>query len=205
MHARSTTIHGDPACIDDAVAYLQNKMLPELIQHEGCLGLSALTDRETGRCIVTTAWTDQALMRATAEGIRPWRHSVEHMLGSQHSDVQEWEIAVLHRDRPAGDGAAAQVTWARTAPEDVDGLLGAYRTDLLPRLQQLPGFCSVSVLVDRRAGRTVAVTSFQSEEARSRDRARQSHAQFAQGKGSTIIDVHDMELALAHLRVPELV
>jgi quinol monooxygenase YgiN len=205
MHARSTTIHGDPACIDDAIAYLQNKMLPELVQHEGCLGLSALTDQETGRCIVTTAWTDQAAMRATAEGIRPWRHSVERMLGSQHSDVQEWEIAVLHRDRPAGDGAAAQVTWARTAPADVDRLLGAYRTDLLPRLQELPGFCSVSVLVDRRAGRTAAVTSFESHGPQLRERARQLHSQFAQAKGSTIVDVDDMDLALAHLRVPELV
>jgi hypothetical protein len=205
MRARSTTIHGDPACIDDAVAYLQDKMLPELVQHVGCIGLSALTDRETGRCIVTTAWTDQPAMRATAEGIRPWRHSVEHMLGSQHSDVHEWEIAVLYRGRPTGDGAAAQVTWARTAPDDVDALLAAYRTDLLPRLQQLPGFCSISVLVDRRAGRTAAVTSFESSGAQLRERARQLHARFAQGMGATLVDVSDMDLALAHLRVPELV
>jgi quinol monooxygenase YgiN len=205
MHARSTDIHGDPARIDDAVAYLRDQMLPALVQHEGCIGLSALTDRETGRCTVATAWTDQEAMRATAEGIRPWRHSVERMLGSQHSDVREWEIAVVHRSRPAGDGAAAQVTWARTTPDHVDALLDAYRTDLLPRLQELPGFCSVSLLVDRRAGRTAAVTSFESRGAQERERARSLHEQFAQAVGATIVDVHEMTLALAHLRVPDLV
>src|SRR3712207_311692 len=146
-------------------------------------------------------------MRATADGVRPWRHSVEHLLGSQHSDVQEWEIAVMHRDRPAGDGAGAQVTWARITPDHVDELLDAYRLNLLPRLRELPGFCSVSLMVDRRAGRTVSVTSFETRDALAlvRRHARSLREQFARAMGAKIVDVHEMDLALAHLRVPETV
>jgi heme-degrading monooxygenase HmoA len=207
MHARSTNIHGDPARIDDAVAYLRGEVLPDLAEAEGWIGLSTLTDSETGRCIVATAWADKEAMRATAEEVRPTRHRVEHLLGSQHSDVQEWEIAVLHRDRAAGDGAAAQVTWARITPDHVDGLLDAYRMNLLPRLGGLPGFCSVSLLVDRRAGRTVSVTSFENRDALAlaRRHARSLREQFAQAMGAKIVDVHEMDLAVAHLRVPETV
>ena len=207
MHARSTNIHGDPARIDEGVAYLRDQVLHDLADAEGWIGMSALTDRETGRVIVATAWADKDAMRATAELVRPTRHRVEHLLGSQHSDVQEWEIAVMHRDRPAGDGAGAQVTWARITPDHVDGLLDAYRANLLPRLQELPGFCSVSLLVDRRAGRTVSVTSFESRDALAlvRKPARSLRDQFAQAMGAKIVDVHEMDLALAHLRVPETV
>lgn len=207
MHARSTNIHGDPARIDEGVAYLRDEVLPDLVKLDGSIGMSVLTDRETGRCIVATAWADKDAMRATAEGVRPWRHSVEHLLRSQHSDVQEWEIAVMHRDRPAGDGAGAQVTWARITPDHVDALLDAYRTNLLPHLQELPGFCSVSLLVDRRAGRTVSVTSFETRDVLSRvcKHARGLRDQFAQAMGAKIVDVQEMDLALAHVRVPETV
>ena len=207
MYARSTNIHGDPARIDEGVAYLREQVLPDLEQAAGWIGMSTLTDRETGRCIVSTAWADKEAMRATAEMVRPTRHRVEHLLGSQHSDVQEWEIAVLHRDRTAGDGAGAQVTWARITPDHVDELLDAYRLNLLPRLQELPGFCSVSLMVDRRAGRTVSVTSFESREAVElmRRHARSLREQFARAMGARIVDLHEMDLALAHLRVPETV
>ncbi|MGY1741158.1 MULTISPECIES: hypothetical protein [unclassified Blastococcus] len=207
MHARSTNIHGDPARIDEGVAYLRDEVLPDLVKLDGSIGMSVLTDRDTGRCIIATAWTDRDAMRATAEGVRPWRHSVEHMLDSQHSDVQEWEIAVMHRDRPAGDGAGAQVTWARITPDHVDELLDAYRLNLLPRLRELPGFCSVSLLVDRRAGRTVSVTSFETRDALAlvRRHARSLREQFAQATGAKIVDAHEMDLAPAHLRVPETV
>lgn len=207
MHARSTDIHGDPARIDDGVAYLREQVLPDLATAEGCYGLSALTDRATGRLVVATAWADEEAMRATAEEVRPTRHRLEHMVGSRHCDVQEREIAVLHRDRMAGDGAGAQVTWARIPLDHVDGLLDAYRLNLLPRLQELPGFCSVSLVLDRRAGRTVSVTSFDSREAIAlvRRQAWFLREQFARAMGARILDVQEMDLALAHLRVPETV
>jgi hypothetical protein len=207
MHARSTSIKGNPANLDAGIAYVRDEMLPSIQQTEDCIGLSMLTDRENGRCIVATAWADEHAMRATAEEDRTVRHHLQHTLGGAHADVQEWEIAVLHRDRPAGDGAGAQVTWARIAPNHLDDLLDAYRHNLMPKLQQLPGFCSVSMLVDRRNSRTVSVTSFESREAAAlmRSHARSLREQFALAMGARILDVAEMDLALAHLRVPETV
>jgi quinol monooxygenase YgiN len=207
MHARSTNIKGNPAKLDAGIAYVRDEVLPAVQQTEGCVGLSMLTDRETGRCIVATAWAEEHAMRANAVEDRTVQHRLLHTLGGHHADVQEWEIAVLHRDRPAGDGAGAQVTWARITPNHLDDLLDAYRSNLMPKLQELPGFCSVSMLVDRRNSRTVSVTSFETREAAAlmRKHARSLREQFAQAMGARLVDVAEMDLVLAHLRVPETV
>jgi quinol monooxygenase YgiN len=207
MHARSTSIRGNPTSLDAGIAYVRDEVLPAVQQAEGCIGLSMLTDRETGRCIVATAWADEHAMRATAAEDRTVQHRLLHTLGGGHADVQEWEIAILHRDRPAGDGAGAQVTWARITPNHLDDLLDAYRSNLMPKLQELSGFCSVSMLVDRRNSRTVSVTSFETREgaALMRKHARALREQFARAMGAKFVDVAEMDLALAHLRVPETV
>jgi len=207
MYARSTSIRSNPEKLDDGITYVTDEVLPTIGRSDGCIGLSMLTNRDDGRCIVTTSWQDEESMRATAEDARTLRHHLQHTLDGEHSDVQEWEIAILHRERPAGDGAGAQVTWTRIPPNHVDDLLAAYRENLMPKLQELPGFCSLSMMVDRRRGQTVSVTSFENRDAAGlvRKHARTLRNQFAQAMGAKIVDVHEMDLALAHLRVPETV
>src|SRR3712207_3384164 len=163
MHARSTTIKADPDNLDAGIAFTRDEVMPAIQQIDGCIGLSMLTDRESGRCIVTTSWADADSMRAATEDVHPIR--LMQALGAQGLDIQEWEIAVLHRKRSVGNGAGAQVTWARIPPNHLNELLDAYRHNLMPRLQDLMGFDSLSMLVDRRTGRTVSVTAFESRDA----------------------------------------
>jgi hypothetical protein len=84
-------------------------------------------------------------------------------------------------------------------------LVDAYRLNLLPHLQELPGFCSVSLVADRRNGRTVSVTSFENRDALelTRKHARHLREQFARAMGAQIVDAAEMDLAVAHLHVPE--
>ncbi len=208
MHARSTTIKADPDNLDAGIAFTRDEVMPAIQQIDGCIGLSMLTDRESGRCIVTTSWADADAMRAATEDVHPIR--LMQALGAQGLDIQEWEIAVLHRERPAGDGAGAQVTWARIPPNHLNELLDAYRHNLMPQLQDLMGFDSLSMLVDRRTGRTVSVTAFETCDALALFRRHAKHAkhlreQFAQAMGARITDIAEMDLAVAHLRVPETV
>jgi quinol monooxygenase YgiN len=207
MYARSTTVMGDPRAIEQGVAYLRDDVMPTLENTDGCIGLSMLADRHSGRCIAATAWHSQEAMRATAEQLQASRNKFALALGGQDPVVREWEIAILHRERPAGDGAGAQVAFARIQPNHVDALLAAYRDNLMPRLQELPGFCSLSLVVDRRNGRTASVTCFEDREALTRVRkgARSMREQFAQAMAAKIVDVAEMDLTVAHLRVPETV
>jgi hypothetical protein len=207
MYARSTTVQGDPRTLDEAIAFVGTTEFPAITGIPGCVGLSMLADRDTGRCIVSSAWADEWSMTTSAETVRPMQDRLMRMLKADDALIQPWDIAVLHRERPSGDGARASVTWARVAPENVDTLLDAYRGSLLSRLQELPGFCSLSLVVDRAQGRTVSVTSFDSRDSleRSRTPARLMREEFAHAVAARIHDVAEMDVVVAHLHVPETV
>jgi heme-degrading monooxygenase HmoA len=207
MYARSTSIRSTPAKLDNGIRYVADEVLPGLGQSDGCLGLSMLTNRDDGRCIVTTSWRDEESMRATAEEARTLRHHLEHTLGGEHSDVQEWEIAILHRTREAPEGACARVTWARGEPAQIDDRMSTMRTAMLPRVEELPGFCSVSVLMNRNTGEGVTATVYESREAmdRAADQGMTMRGDIARQMNMEITEVAEMELVLAHLRVPETV
>jgi hypothetical protein len=206
MYARSTTMFGNPQAMDDAITCVRDEVLPALQRMPGCTGLSMLYERCSGRSIATSAWESEEAMRASAEPVHPLRERLVQVFGGQ-PEVQEWEIAVLHREHATGDGAAARVTWLRCDPEHLDRLLDGYRISAMPRLQTLAGFCGLSMLADRPTGRAVDVTTFTSREGVtwSRKMARCLREQFAQAMGAKIEDVAEMDLALAHLRVPETV
>jgi hypothetical protein len=204
VYARTTTVDGDPGAIGDGVAFLRDRVMPAVEGLPGYVGLSMLADRDTGRCIATTSWADEAAMTASAEQLRPLRARFAEILGGA-VDLHTWEIAVLHRVQEAPDGACTRVTWTRTDPSRVDQVLDAYRMSLLPRLEELGGFCSASLLVDRREGRAAGSVTYADRESlqRSRVDARAVKEEFHAAMDSQILEVAEFDLVLAHLRVPE--
>ena len=65
MHARSTTIRGRPESVDEGIAFCRDEVLPMCREMSGCVGLSLIADRGSGRCIVTTSWDSIESMSAT--------------------------------------------------------------------------------------------------------------------------------------------
>jgi len=206
MYARSTTMRVRPEAVDDLTAFVRDDVMPMVTQLGGCVGVSALSDRETGRCIITSAWETQDAMHASAERVRPSRERAAERFGAT-PEVQEWEIAVLHRAHRAGDGACARVTWARTDAAHLDRVTDAYRESLMPWWEETPGFCSNSLMVDRRDGRCASAVVFEDRAAMAgtRDQFTTLREEFASRMGMEILEVAEFDLALAHLRVPETV
>jgi hypothetical protein len=204
MFARSTTVTGRPTSVDDAVRYLHDKVLPALSGLDGWVGLSMLADRDSGRCIATTSWEAEPAMHDSESPLHALRLRYAEILGGR-PEVQEWEIAVLHRLHYAPDGACSRVIWGRGEPTGIEAATGAFRTGLLPRIEDLPGFCSLSFLVDRETGRTVTAVVHESRAAMAAaaDAAWPLREEFARQLDSTITEVAGFDLALAHLRVPE--
>ena len=83
----------------------------------------------------------------------------------------------------------------------------AFRTDTLPQVEQLPGFCSASLLVDRTTGRSALAVVYDSAEAlaESREAATGLRSEAVQGTPTELLDVAEFDVVLAHLRVPETV
>jgi heme-degrading monooxygenase HmoA len=206
MHARSTTIRGNPSSLDQAIAYMRDEVLPAMQRMDGFVGLSMLCERDTGRCVATSAWTDEQAMRASADKIHPMREKLVEEFGGE-PEVQEWEIAVLHRDHRSGEGACARVTWTRVPADQMNGLEEHWRSRVMPRLMEMPGFCSLSYMMDRQAGLGVGTVSFDSRESMeaTREQAREMRDEGNRTRGVEFMDVAEMDLVLAHLRVPETV
>jgi len=207
MYARSTTLQGNPQALDDAIAYVRDEVMPMVLGMDGCLGLSMLCDRESGRCIVTSSWQSDDAMRASAEAVRASRARAAEIFGDADPVVEEWEIAAMHRVRDTGDGACARVIWSQGQAGQLDRILEAWRTTIPPQLEQMPGFCGVSAFVDRGSARAVAAVSYESREAmeRSAGAGLALRDRFAASHGFDITDVAEFDIVLAHLRVPELV
>jgi uncharacterized protein (DUF934 family) len=76
----------------------------------------------------------------------------------------------------------------------------------LPALENLEGFCSASLMVNREAGRAVGSVVYDSIDAmhRSREQAGAIRAKTIQEAGTEVLDVGEFELAIAHLNVPEM-
>ena len=206
MHARTTTVQGSPERVDAGIAMVRDEVMPALEQMDGCVGLSMLVDRETGGAIVTSSWQDEQSMRATELRAGVMRDRAA-MVFNARPEVREWEIAVLHRLRPTGAGACARVTWTKVDPSAVDQQLYLFRVGTLLQIEDLPGFCSASLLVDRASGTSALAVSYESREAltESRDPAMDLRADSTMRMGAQLLDVAEFEIALAHLRVPETV
>ncbi|TCC46489.1 hypothetical protein E0H75_25805 [Kribbella capetownensis] len=205
MFARSTTINAMLMSMEAGIAQVRDEVMPTLVEMDGCIGLSMMADRESGRCITTTAWRSEQAMRATDEELRPVRERLARTLGGS-PQVQEWEIAVLHRDHRSVAGACIRATWVQVDPEKLERAIDVYRLASLPRLEDLAGFCSASLLVDRASGRAVSSVTYDSREAMdsNRDAAASMRAATSKDAGAQVLDTGEFELVIAHLRVPEL-
>jgi heme-degrading monooxygenase HmoA len=199
MHARSTTFNGRPGNIDEGIAFVKDEAGPLLDTIEGCRGLSMLVDRETGQCIVTSSWENEEAMSASNEQLRPVRDRGREILGGS-MQVDDWEIAVMHRTH---HGECCRVSWLQG---DLDAMTETFRAGILADLEQTPGFCSASLLVNRAAGLGSASTVWETRAAMeaSRSSADDMRSRTASAAGGKIVNVHEFDLAYAHLHVPEM-
>ena len=207
MYARSTTIQAQPLSIDIGIAHVRDVVMPALREIDGYVGLSLLVDRQSGACIATSAWNTLAAMRASAERVAPVRDRAAMMFDGS-ARVEEWDISLLHRDHSSREGACVRATWLKVVPDQLSRSLDFYRSSVLPELEELDGFCSASLMVDHPAcRRAVSCSTFDSMEAmaRNRDKATELRSRRVRDLGAEVIDVAEFELAIAHLRVPELV
>jgi len=207
VYARTSTITAAPSTIDAGLAYVRDEVWPAVQGMQGCLGMSMVIDRDLGRGITTTSWDSEEALRASRDMVMPLRSRAAELMSAGPPTVEEWEIASMHRTQATHPGTCVRAAWSRVPPDHVDRALGFYKDTLLPHIEQLDGFISASLLIDRAAGRAVTSVAFDSREAmeRTREQADYLRAKSTQEANVEFLDVGEFELVMAHLHVPELV
>ena len=206
MFARTSTIHTKPESVDLGISFIHDEVLPAITQMQGCIGLSMLVVRQSGRCIVTSSWESESAMQGSEDAVRPLRERASELLGGQ-AQVQYWEIAVMHRANHAPDDARVRVTWMNVDPADADGAIEVFKSQALPHIESLPGFCSASLMVNRDTGEAVSSVTFDGAASLDASRPGADLIREAASKAARaeVKRVEECELAHAHLHVPELV
>lgn len=204
MYARSITIEGEPHRIDAGISYVSDEVMPMLAEMDGYVGVSMLADRDTGLVIVTSSWRTDEEMQATLGKLAPVRNRGLEVLGGTMK-LDEWEVAVMHRDHKARDGACCRVTWLRVNRGQFDRGIDLYRTSMVPEMESLEGFCSASLMVNRSAAIACNTTTYDSRESleASRERSWAIRDIGIREAGVDVTDVMEFDLVVAHLRLPE--
>jgi hypothetical protein len=206
MHARSTMITGRPDAVDQGIAFIRDEAQPAITSMDGCLGLSLVVNRATGRCIATSAWETEESMALAGDALAPFRARAAVILGGE-PEVDRWEIAAMHRVMPSGEGAWCRIIWSRPQDVYIHVMLERFRNPLLRQIEALGGFCSISLFVDRLERRICTTTTYESRTSleASREPAEGLRERVARDTGIEFLEIAEFELALSRLRVPEFV
>ncbi|MFD4355899.1 hypothetical protein ACFWPK_27710 [Nocardia sp. NPDC058519] len=181
--------------------------MPNMPELDGWVGMSLMVDRATGRCIATTAWESEAALHDSRMRVRSLRDGLAEALNGTVDNIEEWEVAVMHRDHLAGASACTRCTWVQVDPSGVDLAIQTFKNTLLPELEKIEGFRSASLFVDRETGRAVGSTVWASREEldNSREQVDRMRAAATRTMEAEVLEVAEFRLGFAHLRVPELV
>jgi hypothetical protein len=206
MYARSVMITGRPEAVDDCIDFVRDEVQPAIAVTDGCLGLSLVVDRGSGQCIATSAWETPESMVLAEDRLAPLRVRAGEILGGDPL-VDRWEISLMRRVRPSGEGAWCRVVWARPAEIYIHVIRERLLNPIIREFEPITGFCSASLFVDRLERVLCSTATYESRAALDacREEATAARERAVRETGIEFLEIAEFELAVAHLRVPELV
>ena len=77
--------------IGAGIAHVRDTVIPAMTHIDGFVGLSLMVDRETGRCIATSAWRTEQAMRASADRVGTIRDDAAEAFGGT-AESRSWRL-----------------------------------------------------------------------------------------------------------------
>jgi heme-degrading monooxygenase HmoA len=82
MHARASSMSGDPALVDESAKMLDAELYAQLEQVDGFQGIVALAQRDSGRSLIVTFWDSEESMAASEERANQMRSAAATRVGT---------------------------------------------------------------------------------------------------------------------------
>jgi heme-degrading monooxygenase HmoA len=159
MYGRATIIDGKPELVEAGLRFLSSTVEPAVNALPGYLGMSTLADRDSGRVVVISAWADEASRDQSAEAVGPLRQEASAILGGD-ARTETWELAAMHQTAPDQPGFVTRSVLMTGSAQQVEQALAQFQDKVVPQVTKLPGFNTISVLVDRQHGRLRVATTY---------------------------------------------
>jgi hypothetical protein len=162
MHARLTRFEGSPDQVEAGTKLIQETVIPAARKLPGFKGGVWMVDRTSGKGFGLTVFENEAAVRATEDAAAQIRSAASET--TKITGVERYEVVA--EATPRSDSAAARVTNFEGSPEQADALITFTKETVVPGAKALEGFAGGYWLLDRANGKGVAVTLFESAEAR---------------------------------------
>jgi hypothetical protein len=204
MIGRAVVATGDPAKIDELVAFTRDEIQPVVDGLPGSHGLGMWVNRKTGDVVVSTAWQDEAALKASDERLAPLRAEALRRFGSAEPRIEILEPVLIWQRDPSQVG---QWTRAAEVRHPVDRLvenLASFKEHTLPAILEFPGVSTVALMANRTTGLTVLNVAYatDAEFEASRDRAATLRSESMARLGASVERVTEMQVAIAGIRPP---
>jgi heme-degrading monooxygenase HmoA len=90
-YIRVVDLRGDPARVDDAVAFVRDRVIPTVRGLHGYLALICNVNRSSGRGVTTTVWETLEDLRASESASAPLRQEAASRAGASGATVEIYQ------------------------------------------------------------------------------------------------------------------
>jgi quinol monooxygenase YgiN len=202
---RAVVAQGNPAKVDEVVAYVRDRVQPLVDSLPGSHGLSMFANRETGLIVVNSVWADEAALAASDAKLKASRQEAITLLEAPEVEIHVLEPAVIFQNEPDRPGFWARAAEVEHAPERMDEAITGFRDVALPAMRErFAGINTIALLVNRETGYCVANITYTSREAMdaSRAEAERMRSENLRAAGAELLGVRELELVIVGIRPP---
>jgi quinol monooxygenase YgiN len=202
---RAVVAQGNPAKIEEVIAYVKDRVVPLVDAQAGSRGLSMFVNRDNGTIVVNSAWDDEASLKASDAALAPSRQEAIALLEAPEVEVHVLEPALIAQKEPDRPGFWSRAAEVQHATDAMDRAIAAFRDEVLPTLRErIDGVNTVALLVNRQTGHSVANVTFTSREAMeaSRDATARMREDVLRRAGAELLSVRELEVVIVGIRPP---
>ena len=205
MLGRAVIAQGNPAKVDEVIAFIRERVQPLADAQAGSHGLSMFVNRETGLVLVSSAWEDEAALRSSDAQLEPARRQALALLEAPEPRIEIMQPIIIFQNSRDQVGYWTRASELRFPPDRLDDGIATFRSELLPAIRaRLEGVNSIALMLNRQTGHGVVNVTFTSREAldASREVADQLRSEFVRDTGAEAVGVMEMEVAIVGIRPP---
>lgn len=205
MLGRAVVAQGNPAKIDEVVAYVRDRVVPLADSLPGSHGLSMFVNRDNGMIVVNSVWADEAALAASDAELAASRQEAIGVLEAPEVEIHIVEPALIFQNEPDRPGFWARAAEVQHAPDKVDEGIARFRDIALPAMRErFAGINTIALLVNRKTGYSVVNITYTSREAMeaSREEADRMRTENLRAAGAELLNVRELEVAIVGIRPP---
>jgi heme-degrading monooxygenase HmoA len=136
--------------IDGGVTFIREQAAPVVRQQKGFRGMTASVDRSEGVVGVLSVWETSEDREASFAALATLRQQGEGVMAAP--EVENFEETVMEAAAPSRPGASLMVTRVSMDPTRVEDNVAYFKSEVLPRMKEQPGFQTVRQLINRETG-----------------------------------------------------